>query len=164
MRMIANDVGVQTAALYHHFQSKEALLYRIVRAAQQDLIREMQDAAAQAETPAECLRSVIRVVTRFHGIRREEASVVQSDVRALKPASLAVVSSLQRRVERIMRDALEDAVDPVRFTSQELDVTALAILATCSSVAVWYEPGHSFELDAVAEHYADLFVTSVVRR
>jgi AcrR family transcriptional regulator len=62
VREIADRAGMSSAALYHHFSSKQDLLFRITDRGIEALVRSTEDALlASPNDPASRLRAIVRV-------------------------------------------------------------------------------------------------------
>lgn len=65
MRQIAREIGVSATALYHHFDSKGALLAAVCESGFEEFGARMEAAARDAATPLDALRTLNEVSVDF---------------------------------------------------------------------------------------------------
>jgi TetR/AcrR family transcriptional regulator, cholesterol catabolism regulator len=161
MRAIAAAAGVQPAAIYHWYPSKEAILVHL----QDDFMERLTDkviaAMALHRRPAMRLAAAVREHVAFHGIHRREAFVTDSEIRALaerpRRALIARRDTYQAMFSEVIRDGIRDG----SLRASDADVATYAILLQCTGVALWFDPrGHS-TLEQVAELHVELVLGSL---
>ena len=85
MRAIAAAAGIQPAAIYHWYPSKEALLVHLQDDFMDRLTEKLEAAMAAEERPALKLAAAVREHVVFHGLNTRAAFVTDSEIRALRP-------------------------------------------------------------------------------
>ncbi len=83
MRAIAAEAGVQPAAIYHWYESKEALLFRLQIEFMDQLSERVLGAVEARPTPALKLAAAVREHVHYHGLHTKAAFVTDSEIRAL---------------------------------------------------------------------------------
>jgi AcrR family transcriptional regulator len=162
-RAIADAVGLQMSSLYHYFASKQDLLLEIMVRPMRDLIYVVEQAVAQAgQAPEQRLRAAIRSHILFHADRRQEAFLLDSELRALEPAGRELVIKLRDQYEQIFTDILRQGASDGVFDVPDIKITVFMLMAMCTGVAVWYRPGGRLPLETIADIYTDLFLTGVL--
>lgn len=158
LREIAEPVGINAAALYYHFPSKQELLFAIVSRTLSDLIRECQRAVDGARGSEARLRAFMRAHARFHGSRRLEAGVSDAEYRHLTEARRAEAVDLRDRFQGLLEAILEEGVAERVFVVADLKVPAYAILTVGTNVALWYRPDGRMTLEDIADQYGEIAV------
>lgn len=163
-RAIADAVGLQMSSLYHYFPSKQDLLVEIMARSMQDLISAVGQAVAGAdnEGPEERLRIAIRGHILFHADRRQEAFILDSELRALEPAGRSSVIRLRDQYEQIFADILRQGTAEGVFRIPDCKIAIFMLMAMCTGVAVWYRPDGRLSLETVADIYTDLFLSGAL--
>jgi AcrR family transcriptional regulator len=82
MRDIAGALGIRSASLYHHFSSKEEILYAICLSVTREPVEENLPLLDAAGTPAERLTALVRAHIR-HLLRRRVEFLVGLHERSL---------------------------------------------------------------------------------
>lgn len=156
LREIAKRVGVETPALYNYFSSKEQLLFTIVSRTMHDLIEGARSAVAQSRDPSEQLRLFMEYHVHFHGSRRTEAGVTDSEFFHLGAELRERAIDMRDEFQGILEDILDRGILERRFEVADLKVTGYAMLTMGSYVALWYRPEGRLSLDEIARQYAQL--------
>ena len=160
MRGLAAAVGVQSAALYHHFATKQALLADLMMSHMRDLLTAWQKtfadhmAAGQTATASDRLDAFARFHIRYHISRPQEVFIAYMELRSLSPVHYNAVSELRRDYENLLKAILQDGVDDGSFQIDDIHVTAMAILAMLTGITTWYRPGGRLSASAVEMQYA----------
>jgi AcrR family transcriptional regulator len=162
LRAVAGEVGLQMASLYYYFPSKQDLLLQIMRHTMGDLTATVERAIAGAVDPEERLRAAIRAHILFHAERREEAFIVDAELRALAPANYAAVVETRDRYEQLFAEVLRDGAEQGRFRVPDAKLAVFGLMAMCTGVAVWYRSNGRLSLEQVADIYTDLFLRGVL--
>lgn len=160
-REIAAAVGVQGASVYHHFPSKEEILYEIAMRTMQDLLEGGRTAVASSVNPESQLRRLVEWHVRYHAERRLQSRVADDQLHALAPARRAEVVRVRDQYERVFRSVLADGRDRHGWQVDDVAVVAFAIATMATGVCVWYREDGRLSADAVASIYGDLAVRSV---
>ena len=159
MRSLAAAVGVQSAALYHHFATKQALLADLMMSHMRDLLTAWQTTCAdhmagQTATASDRLDAFARFHIRYHISRPQEVFIAYMELRSLSPVHYNAVSELRRDYENLLKAILQDGVDDGSFQIDDIHVTAMAILAMLTGITTWYRPGGRLSASAVEIQYA----------
>src|SRR5688500_14743935 len=85
MRAIAAAAGIQPAAIYHWYRSKEALLVHLQDDFMDRLTEKVEAAMDAQEGAALKLAAAVREHVVFHGLHPRAAFVTDSEIRALHP-------------------------------------------------------------------------------
>ncbi|MCP2251294.1 transcriptional regulator, TetR family [Prauserella aidingensis] len=155
-RDIAATAGMSPAALYVHFPSKAALLFAISRSGHEQVLSLTQQAVAEAEDPAAAIRDLVERFTAWHARRHTIARVVQYELEALPEQEYAVVASLRRDIERLVRDVVERGVAAGLFTVGDPHTAARAVLSLGVDVARWYTDRTRLGPEELAREYGEL--------
>ncbi|HCU95974.1 MAG TPA: TetR/AcrR family transcriptional regulator [Actinobacteria bacterium] len=163
-RAIADAVGLQMSSLYHYFPSKQDLLVDIMTRSMRDLISAVEQAVAQAKSygPEQRLRAAIQGHILFHTDRRQEAFILDSELRALEPPGRELVVKLRDQYEQIFAGILQQGMAEGVFQIPDRKIAVFMLMAMCTGVAIWYRPGGRLPLETVADIYTDLFLSGAL--
>lgn len=156
MRAIAAAAEVQPAAIYHWYESKEAILIGLQDEFMEQLTEKVEAAVAAQPSAALALAAAVREHVVFHGLHRRAAFVTDSEIRALAPGAREALigkrDSYQARFNGLIRDGIRDG----SLRSSDARVATYAILLQCTGVALWFDPEEPLSLDEVAELHVEL--------
>lgn len=165
LQAVADRVGVLKGSLYHYFESKEELLFRILEESHQQNDMIIQEVSAQGLGPREELLAYLAESTRWYVNNVDRANIYFAESRHLTGDRLAEAKrhgrELERYVEGLVRSAQE--VSEVR-TDLDARLIVRYILSSINGVRSWpSRPGsHSFSVDEIVEAYVALTSASLL--
>lgn len=158
MRDVAQAVGIRGASLYHHFGSKEEILYAIcltVTAEPNELTLPLLDAPG---TPAQRMAALVRGHLEHLHRRRVEHLVGLHELAALTPEHRAVVDDHRRYYQRRVRDVVAAGVRAGDFDVPDARLAAFALCDALNGLSNWFHDDGELDLEAVVVGYVDLLV------
>lgn len=164
MRRLASEVGVQAAALYRYFPTKEDLLFSLMRAHMEALAESWQAARPVGAVPARELAAFVRNHIGFHIARRHSTHVSNMELRALSHERLSAVLRLRGAYEKELRRILREGAESGDFAVGDVALTAMAIIQMMTGVIVWFRPDERLSVDEVADTYHDMTMRLVGAR
>lgn len=86
VRDLANEVGLLSGSLFHHFESKDDILFAVMDGVITDMDHALDLALAEAASPQDQLRALIHTQLAFiHGDQSDATTVLLYDWVALSP-------------------------------------------------------------------------------
>lgn len=156
MRRLAAEVGVQAAALYRYFPTKEDLLFTLMREHMEALSAAWEAARPATRDPAARLTAFVANHIAFHIERRSATHVSNMELRSLSPARLTTILKLRAAYEKELRAILRDGVEGGRFSVADTALTAMALIQMMTGVIVWFRPGERLSVAGVTETYLSM--------
>jgi AcrR family transcriptional regulator len=153
MRRLGEEVGVQAAALYRYFPTKEDLLFSLMREHMEGLIASWDRARPAAGDPHGALAAFVRNHIGFHVARRHSTHVSNLELRSLSPARLTDILRLRNAYEKDLRRILREGAESGVFAIDDVGLTAMAIIQMITGVIVWFRPDERLSVEEVAETY-----------
>jgi AcrR family transcriptional regulator len=161
MRAIASAAGIQPAAIYHWYPSKEALLVHLQDDFMDRLTEKLEAAMAAQPTPALKLAAAVREHVVFHGLNTRAAFVTDSEIRALGPAARKRLIAQRDAYQDIFIKATEGGVMDGSLRVSNPKVAMYSTLLACTGVALWFDPKGPLALDEVADLQVELVLSSL---
>lgn len=160
VRDIANVVGIRGASMYHHFASKEEILWDLTESALDALATSWREAQSQLRTddPVASLRSFVRSNVVFHIERRTDAALVNAQLNRLSATHFERAVELRHAYEQELTDIVQACLDRGTHGVPDVRVTVFAILQMTTAVANWYQPGGPLSVEQLAVIYEQLAV------
>ncbi len=153
MRQLAAGTGVQAAALYRYFPTKEDLLFTLMREHMEGLLAAWETERPATADPAARLAAFVRNHIRFHVERRHSTHVSNMELRSLSRERLTVMLKLRGSYEKELRRILRDGAETGAFMVDEPALTAMAIIQMITGVIVWFRPDERLSVEEVVETY-----------
>jgi AcrR family transcriptional regulator len=153
MRQLAAEVGVQAAALYRYFPTKEDLLFALMCSHMDALVASWRDASPGDGDPVARLSSFVTNHIRFHVERRHSTHVNNMELRSLSRENLTVILRLRGIYEKELRQILREGAETGAFEIDDVTLTAMAIIQMVTGVIVWFRPDERLSVDEVTQTY-----------
>ena len=161
LRQLAAEVGLQPGSLYKYFDTKQSLLFDIVREHMELLLARLDEALAGVAEPTARLEAFAAFHLRYHMTRRSLVFIAQSEIRSLEPDNRAAIVALRRRYEAALEAILESGAARGVFRVEDVHVAAFAILAMLTGICQWYRPDGRLTQDELVHLHVAMVVGGV---
>ncbi len=151
MREIASTLDIKAASLYHHFPSKQDILFELMQGTISELLRGLQEISESGQEPEQQLDAAVRWHVLFHTQKKEEAFISHSELRSLEEKNLQVILKLRREYERLFDSILKRGRRKGVFQVKNASVVRNCILTMCTATAGWFSPAGPLSAEAVAD-------------
>ena len=162
LSLIARTLGLTKAGLYHHFESKEDLLFHIHHHLMEERLLPVIEAAEREPDPELRLQ---RYVREFTAIMASDPSIrlLIEESKRLSPEHLEAIQVVWRRGYQLMRSSIEELQQSGRC-KQTLDPTyaAFAAIGMCAWTLYWFDHDRQETADEVSENFASIFLRGVL--
>ena len=159
---IARALGLTKAGLYHHFDSKEALLFEIMMFGLDKVRDEVILPVRAIGDPEERLRQLItrhaRITTRGHGA----VAHLQDEIRALPPPARKQVEHRMRVYFDLVRGTLDELRAAGRLCDVDPTVATFSLIGMILWLPRWFRQDGRLTQDHVAENIANLALGGLV--
>lgn len=159
VNQIVKQVGITPAALYWHFESKEALLYALLMEGTDQFEDELAEAVGDATEPAEVLRRMAAGHTHAC-LTNPQVARVDFSAKALSQwlskEHYEEFHERQRKLIARWRDVIRAGMDSGVFGVDGATITALAIIDMCEGAPAWFNPSGPLSAAEVADQYGAL--------
>lgn len=153
VRDLAQEVGIQSGSIFHHFKTKEEILRCVMEEVIHFNTDRMREGLEQSPGPREKLLALIRSeLNSINGDTGEAMAVLIFEWRCLRPESQAHILELRSHYERMWLDTLEQARDAGLIApDRDLFVLRRFLAGALSWSNYWYKPDGSMSMDDLAE-------------
>ncbi|GGF98619.1 TetR family transcriptional regulator [Rhodococcoides trifolii] len=162
MRDIADAVGIKGASLYHHFPSKEDILFAICLTVTREPADETLPLLDAPGTPTERLSSLVRAHLVHLNRRRVEYVVGLHELASLTAEHRDVIEDYRRQYQRRVRDVINAGIRSGEFTVPDARIASFAITDMLNGIASWFHDGGELTIDDVADHYVELAINRLL--
>lgn len=166
VRDIADEAGILSGSLYHHFSSKEAILQEILSVFMERLLNRFEEIAGEGGEPRDVLDRLIEHA--FHTIEVDSATVAlyqnESSFLSTQPG-FEFLSAKSNRIEQIWLGAIEDGQKAGVFRETiDAGVAYRFIRDSVWSTVRWFRPGGRHTAASVTQHFLDLIHFGLLSR
>ena len=161
MRDIAGALDLRGASLYAHIPSKEAVLAAIVEEAAEAFHAAVRPVAEGPGTAVERLREMIAAHVRVVTGGRERAKVFLFEWTFLGEERREAIRRSRAAYQGYFERVVAEGVAAGELETPDPKLAAVFILSAMNAIAHWYRPDGPLGPEALAAHYADLFLTGL---
>lgn len=166
VRQIADEVGILSGSLYHHFDSKEAIVEAILGPYLDELRRRYAQALSGETDPATRLRRLVHASLETAAAHPHATEIYQNDVNYLRGlARFEYLRDVAREVQSAWLGVIEAGVREGVFRS-EIDTRIFYRFirdAVWLSVR-WFRPTAEYSTDRLAEECTTIFLDGLASR
>ena len=164
MNDVAAALKLSKGGLYHHFQSKDEILYHIMSHAMDiteerviNVVRRMEGAEARLRT---LIRLHIEVVLSEED---REITVMLHENHPLPPALRRKINGRKKDYVHFVENLIADVQRQRNSTSQVTPrAAAFALVGMINWIYQWYKPDGSLTGDALVRQYTDVFFRGAI--
>lgn len=160
VRQIGDAAGVLSGSLYHHFDSKEAIVDVIISDYFTSLLKEYRRIADEDISPSEALRQLVHAAFRSFQDHRAAITVVQNERNYLiQFPRFAYVAEADAEVRTIWTEVIDAGKAAGRFRTDVDTSIVYRFLRDSLWVAVrWFTPTGRLSADELADQYLTLIL------
>ncbi|HEY2106493.1 MAG TPA: TetR/AcrR family transcriptional regulator [Candidatus Binataceae bacterium] len=156
LRMLARSVGLESGSLYYHIKDKQDFLFRLLKEIIESNLAALDDKLAGLDDPEEQIRAFICFFITHQWEKKEEAFIINSEVRSLTPENYQVISALSSSFRDRVVEIVKQGVAAGKFRVRNATVAAIAICDILGGPARWYYPKELLVLDEMMEMITDM--------
>ena len=157
VRDIADEVGLLKGSLYHHFDSKEELLYLVVKEPIAQMYRKMAEIAAADGRAADKLRRAISAHLEAFDRHYPHLFVYLRERESVKRRFREMIGFSPKDYERCWQKILREGVESGEFrTDLDIQVASYGLLGMLNWLYKWYDPQGRLSVQEVAAQFTSL--------
>jgi len=171
VKEITASCGLSPGALYNHFESKDELLFVLVRYRHLRMERAVTDAQRRAGgEPVAELRAIVETYLRAHVDQRPSAEVANHEYRHLPDHHRREVAAIRRRLRNRVVDVLDRGAHRGEFDPpggggrSSLVITAGVILEMCIGASQWVHRDGPMDVDELSRTFTTIALRAAGHR
>lgn len=137
---LADACKLSRGALYHYFESKEAILFAILDAHTRHMIGDVEAAVARKSTTLEQFRAAICAIVELNARSPNEQWVILNDLSFLGEAEQETIKALERRIVDVVADLLIRLDRYGRIARRTKKVYTMMLFGILNYSHTWYDP------------------------
>jgi AcrR family transcriptional regulator len=159
MNDVAAALKLSKGGLYHHFQSKDEILFELMNHAMDLTQDRVIDPVRTIADPEQRLRTLIRLhVDVVLSVRDREITVLLHENHPLPPSLRKRINARKKEYIHFLEKLITE-VQQVRRSTRVVSARAatFALLGMLNWIYQWYKPEGPLTADDIARQYADIF-------
>lgn len=159
MNDVAAALKLSKGGLYHHFQSKDEILFELMSHALEVTEQRVIEPVRNIADPEERLRTLIRLhVDVVMSVRDREITVLLHENHPLPPSLRKQINARKKEYIRFLEKLISE-VQHTRRSSGTVNARAatFALLGMINWIYQWYKPEGPLNSEQIARQYTDIF-------
>jgi AcrR family transcriptional regulator len=162
VNQVITRAGVAKGGFYHHFASKEALLYEVYGDLITRQLQNMDAILAQGMPPADTLRALIRDLVETTAASARPALVFWREMNKLGDDHAQEYRRARRRYHDTVKRLVRDAQAAGEFAAVAgADTVTFTIFGFVNELPLWYRPNGRKRPAQLGDELADLVLASL---
>jgi AcrR family transcriptional regulator len=162
VNQVVQRAQVAKGALYHHFASKDELLYEVYRELVDRQSSGLRDIQSRGLGPADTLREVIRDMVVTTAEKAAEAKVYFREGHRLSDEKQQQVRSARRAIHEAVIELVTKAQTTGEFAAvSSPEMVAFTVFGVINELPVWYHAEGKKDALAIADELSDLVLAAL---
>jgi len=157
LRGLANRAGIKGGSIYHHYSSKQEILYLIMEYTMINLTDGVRLAIKNEPDPLQRLRRAISSHIEYHTTNMDETYVTDAELRSLDAANYKTIVEMRNSYEEIFRIILQEGNANGKMHISNIKTASRALLQMCTGISYWFNPDGKQSISRITENYIELF-------
>ncbi|KRP91365.1 hypothetical protein AOQ73_24710 [Bradyrhizobium pachyrhizi] len=155
---LADACKLSRGALYHYFDSKEAILFAILDAHIREMITDVEAAMAAKATTLEQFRAAIQAIVALNARSSDEQRVILNDLSFLGETEQDAIKALERRLVDTVSDLLVKLDKEGKIVKRTKKIYSMMLFGILNFSHTWYDPKGGIDPTEFADMVVDLFL------
>ncbi|TAI65149.1 TetR/AcrR family transcriptional regulator [Bradyrhizobium sp. Leo170] len=155
---LAEACKLSRGALYHYFDSKEAILFAILDAHIRQMIADVEAAMAQKSTTLDQFRVAIHAIVELNARSTDEQRVILNDLSFLGEAEQEAIKGLERQLVDMISDLLVRLDKQGRIVKRTKKIYSMMLFGILNFSHTWYDAKGGIAPKEFADLVVDLFL------
>ncbi|MEU6419586.1 TetR/AcrR family transcriptional regulator [Streptomyces spiralis] len=164
VRDIADAAGVLSGSLYHHFESKEAILEELLSSYLEDLLEQYEEIVGTRTSPLEALSRLVRAAFASLEEHRAAIAVLQNEGQHLaRHPRFRHLRGREAEVQALWVAVIREGIQVGRFRAGMEPQLIYRFVRDAIWVAVkWFRPGGRLSAGDLADQYLMLILEGIL--
>ncbi|MCP3025955.1 TetR/AcrR family transcriptional regulator [Halobacillus sp. A5] len=163
VKQIVEASKTSKGGFYHHFQSKDELLYVIHDAFITYVSKEAKRADETHRSPIDKIQEITRVFVRVFDLYKPHLSVFYQESKYLKPPYNEQIKQKRDEFKSLIFQVITEGQRTGHFRKElPPGLTSMAILGMVNWMYKWYRRDGDYSIDEIADVFIDIILHSLL--
>ena len=164
VNQIVKDVGTSKGGFYHHFTSKDELLFVIHDTFITYVLEKAIIATNNYESPTEKLQIIIKDFVKVFDLYKPHISVFYQENIYVKPEYEILIKKKRDQFKQIINEAVSEGKEQGEFRDDlPSEITTMAILGMVNWTYKWYRQSGEKTIEEIGDIFVDLILRAVLK-
>jgi AcrR family transcriptional regulator len=164
LRELAHRAGIQGGSIYHHFGSKQEILFQLMDNTMTDMIDSASGVLAQTEDPEEKLRLLLGFHIEYIICGPDETYITDDELRNLDADNYLKVIAKRDAYQQLFEMLFLAGKQQQGWLVPDPKLMARAAIQLATGVLRWYKPEGSLSIKQIADQYTELLCRGLLPR
>ncbi|HHY20574.1 MAG TPA: TetR/AcrR family transcriptional regulator [Bacilli bacterium] len=163
VRNIAEEAQVSNGGFYHHFKTKDELLFYINEFIMDYVIKCAEKVIRKPQTPVEKMYGIVSSFVRAFYVYNLEVVVMYQESHYLAPEYYEKMRVKRDQYSQIVMEVIEEGVRTKEFRNVEpIKMIGFMIFGMVNWTYTWYEPTGELSIEEISERYVDFIFNALL--
>ena len=163
MRDIARELGMNKSSLYHYFESKEDLLFKLANDALDDCLVTLEKICTTDLPAEEKLKEVLVFYIRYYAGDQEGLTVMANELNSLNEEHRLILIEKQRHYVQLIKAILKELSDQNKIKEIHHSIATFAFFGMVHYTIKWYHKEGPVKLDELARLFVEIFTKGILK-
>ncbi|MFC4557246.1 TetR/AcrR family transcriptional regulator [Virgibacillus kekensis] len=164
VNQIVENVGTSKGGFYHHFTSKDELLFVIHDTFISYVLEKATIANRTYSSPTKKLQAIVKDFVKVFDLYKPHISVFYQENIYLKPEYEVLIKKKRDQFKQLIIQAIKEGKETGEFRKDlPVEITGMAILGMVNWTYKWYKKSGPKSIDEIGNIFVDLILHSVLK-
>jgi TetR/AcrR family transcriptional regulator, cholesterol catabolism regulator len=163
VNQIVKESGTSKGGFYHHFHSKDELLFVIHDYFISYVVTKGQEATATCQSPTDKMQKMIKSFVKVFDLYKPHISVFYQESIYLKPQYVDAIKKKRQSYKNMLFQVIREGIETGEFRPElPVEITGMSILGMVNWSYKWYKKDGNKTIEEIADIYVDLILQSLL--
>jgi len=164
VNQIIKVAGTSKGGFYHHFTSKDELLYVIHDTFITYVLEKATLAKETYHSPTKQLQAILKEFVKVFDLYKPHITVFYQENIYLRPQYEKQIKKKRDQFKQMISDVIHEGKHRGEFRSTiDIEITTMAILGIVNWTYMWYDPAGQKTIDDISEIFIDLIFHAILQ-
>ena len=163
LREIAERIRFTKAAIYHHFKSKEEILFNVISHHSGQLISELKEISQKEGDPVEQLREMLAKSIFSLEENKASAKILMEDRHFLNKKHEAIINHQRQGIFEIYMNKLKEIRSVGRLNDVNIAIATFSLAGAITFPYHWYDPEGEPSIEELVDNTVKIMFYGLVR-
>lgn len=163
VNQIVKESGTSKGGFYHHFQSKDELLFVIHDYFISYVLTKAEEAIVSSTFPTDKLQKIIKSFVTVFDLYKAHISVFYQESTYLKPKYEETIKQKRQTYRDLIFAVIQEGLDLGEFRPEiSVSITGMSIIGMINWSYKWYKKDGEKSIEEIADMYVDFILQSLL--
>jgi AcrR family transcriptional regulator len=164
LRELARRAGIQGGSIYHHFGSKQEILFQLMDNTMTDMVTSLSALLKGIDDPQEKLSRLLHFHISYTICGPDETYITDDELRNLNADNYLQIIAKRDAYQKLFEEVFLAGSHQQCWMVVDQKLMARAAIQMGTGVASWYRPDGPMSIDQISEYYAELLCKGLLPR